>query len=126
MGFPPGSTIGHAVYHRVMARDPMRALVGARAVNKRAGAHAPARAVGDERDAEAIERRARERRDAAAQALAGARDAARALITGGADAGAIARAEAYIARRRRNLSEAEVDLARAAGSRAAAAAVTGV
>jgi len=108
-----------------MARDPMRALVGVRAVKKRAGEHALARAVGDERDAETIERVARERRDMAAAAVAAARDAVRAMVAAGADAGAIARAEAYVARRRREVSDAEADLARAAGMRAAAAAATG-
>jgi hypothetical protein len=115
-----------AVYHREMARDPMRALVGVREVRRRAGEHALARAVGSERDAEAIERRAREDRDAAATALDAARAAARELVASGrADAGAIARADAYAARLRRRLSDAEADLRRAGAVRAAAAAATG-
>lgn len=108
-----------------MARDPMRALVGARAAHKRAGEHALARAVGDERDAEAVVAAATARRDAAAAAVSAARAELAAAIAGGADAVAIARGDAFVARLRRSLIDTEADLARAAGMRASAAAATG-
>src|SRR5258705_120907 len=94
MGFPPGSTMDAAVYHRAMVRDPMRALVGARAVRKRAGEHALARAVGDEHGAEAVVAAAVAQRDAAAAAVSAARAEVEALLERGAGAGAGERARA--------------------------------
>jgi hypothetical protein len=111
-----------------MASDrttPMRALVGARAVRRRAGEHALARALGDERSVAAVEQAAVARRDAAAAALHAAITAARELVAHGADATTLAIAHAFATRRRRQLAEAEADLAAARARTAEATAVTG-
>jgi hypothetical protein len=104
---------------------PMRALASARAVRRRAGEHALARAVGGEREAATREATALAARDGAAGAVDRAREAVRALVAAGADAATLARGDAYTARLRARLADAEADLSRAREERRAAAAATG-
>ena len=99
----------------------MRALVGARTARRRAGEHALARAVVDERTAAAVLAAAQQRRDAAAAAVTHARTS---IGTSPTTALELARTDAYAARLRRRLAAAEDAFAEARAMVAAAARAT--